>query len=49
MRNDRRWKSPDEIPHDEFDHTDIHGLAERGHSRLGNPLIEVIGDLNSTK
>jgi hypothetical protein len=38
-----RWQSPDEIPDDEFDHTDIHGLAERGHSRLGN-TNEVFGD-----
>ena len=38
-----KWKSPDEMPLDELDHTDVHGLAERGNSRLGN-TDEVLGD-----
>ena len=41
--NNPKWKSPDELPLDELDHTDVHGLGERGNSRLGN-TDEVLGD-----
>ena len=43
--NDRgtKWQSPDEFPLDENDYTDVHGLTQRGNSRLGN-TNEVMGD-----